>query len=196
MWILALVKLLYKVPVPVPFTTTLAKHLHISIRSHIFQCQCTIGCYLVFQITIGGREIPTRGNTMLNCRGSVTFAWMSPTLCTMISCDSEHLLLTVTSSHYHDKTCTNMSVQWQKLKKRIIWWYSVGPGITCYSWQKSWPPQRTGNSLQQNVTMSSTTRTTCQSECLCGMCAMSRVKSIMLVALVFNMQCMHIGEIV
>ena len=60
----------------------------------------------------------------------------------------------------------------------------------------SWPSQRAGNSFRRNVTTSSTTRTTCQSECLCGMCVMSRVKLIMLVALVFNMQCMHIGDIV
>ena len=56
-WILALAKLLYKVP----FASTLAKHLHIPIWSHIFQCQCAIGCYLVFQITIGEREILTKG---------------------------------------------------------------------------------------------------------------------------------------
>ena len=109
-WILALTKLLYKVP----FTSTLAKHLHIPIRSHIFQCQCAIGCYLVFQITIRGREIPTRGNTMSNCGESGTFAWMRPTLCTMISWDSERLLLIVSCLHYHGETCTNMSVQWQK----------------------------------------------------------------------------------
>ena len=63
----------------------------------------------------------------------------------------------------------------KKKKERIIWWYSVGPSITCYSWRKSWPPQRTDNSLRRNVTMSSTTRTTYQSECLCGMCVMSRL---------------------
>ena len=191
MWIFTLAKLLYKVlvpftsilakllyKVPLPFTSTLAKHLHIPIKSHIFQCQCAIGCYLVFQITIGGREIPTRGNTIPDCGGSGTFVWTSPTLCTMISCNSERLLLIASHSHYHNKTCTNMSVQWPKKKKkkeRIIWWYSVGPGITCYSWRKSWLPQRTNNSLRRNVTMSSTTRTTYQSECLCGMCVMSRL---------------------
>ena len=57
MWILALAKLLYIVT----FTSTLAKHLHIPIWSHSFQCQRVIGCYLVFQITIGGREILMRG---------------------------------------------------------------------------------------------------------------------------------------
>ena len=41
--------------------------------------------------------------------------------------------------------------------------------------------QRTGNSLQQNITMSSTTRTIYQNECICGVCVMSRVKLIMLV---------------
>ena len=126
-WIFTLAKLLYKflVPftstlakllykVPLPFKSIDVKHLHIPIRSHIFQCQCVIGCYLIFQITIGGREIPTRGNTMPDCGGSGTFMWTSPTLCTMISCDSECLLLIVSHSHYHDKTCTIMSVQWQK----------------------------------------------------------------------------------
>ena len=116
MWILVLAKLLYKVPLP--FTSTLAKHLHIPIRSHIFQCQCAIRCYLLFQITIGGREIPTRGNTMPDCGRSWTFVWTSPTLCTMISCNSERLLLIASHSHYHNKTCTNMSVQWQKNKKK------------------------------------------------------------------------------
>ena len=109
-WILALTKLLYKVP----FTSTLAKHLHIPFRSHIFQRQCAIGCYLVFQITIGQREILMRGNTMPDCGGSGTFAWTSPTLCTMISCNSKCLLSIMSRSHCHGKKCTNMSVQWQK----------------------------------------------------------------------------------
>ena len=30
------------------------------LRSHIFQCQCAIGCYLVFQITIGQRNSNNR----------------------------------------------------------------------------------------------------------------------------------------
>ena len=41
-----------------------------------------------------------------------------------------------------------------------------------------------------------TTRTTCQSECLCGMCVMSRIKLIMLEVLLFHMQCKDIGDIV
>ena len=56
----------------------------------------------------------TRGNTMLDCSGSEAFAWTSPTLCIMISCDSEHLLLTVARLHCHGETCTNISVLWQK----------------------------------------------------------------------------------
>ena len=107
-WILTLAKLLYIVP----FTFTHAKH--IPIWSHIFQCQRAVGCYIIFQITIGGREILIRVNTMLDCSGSGSSAWMSLTLCTMILCDSKHLLSIVSRSHYHDETCTNMSVQWLK----------------------------------------------------------------------------------
>ena len=106
--------------------------------------------------------------------------------------DCVSLTLSQQNMHQYERAVTKK----KKEKERIIWWYFVGPSITCYSWQKSWPPQRNDNSLRQNETMSSTTRTTCQSECLYGMCIMSRVKSIMLVALVFNMQCMHIGDIV
>ena len=104
-WILALAKLLCKVP----FTSTLAKHLHILIWSYIFQCQHTIGCYLVFQITIGGREIPTRGNTISDYSGSGTSEWMSPTLCTMISLvDRISLTLPQQNMHQYERAVTKI----------------------------------------------------------------------------------------
>ena len=124
-WIITHAKLLYIV--------LYAWHLDILIWSYILQCQCAISYYLIFQITIGGREILMTVNTMPDGGGSGTTALMSPMLYTIISCYLKCLWWTVSRSQCHGETWTNVGVQWQKSRRRTIWCYSVGASITCYN---------------------------------------------------------------
>ena len=195
-WILALAKLLCKVP----FTSTLAKHLHILIWSYIFQCQHTIGCYLVFQITIGGKEIPTRGNTISDYSGSGTSEWMSPTLCTMISLvdrisltlpqqnmdqyrcamdkiNKENNLMLLRTCRYH---ILQLAEELAAATNRQLTLAERNNVLNYEDYLSEWMP------MYDIAYLGS----------MWCVCIMSKVKLIMLVPLVFNMQCMHIFGIV